>query len=37
MLINFRKWVTVALFPFVHVGKEEIHNYMQHEVSIWAG
>ena len=32
MLINNRKKVTVALFLFV--GKEEMHKYMQYEVSM---
>ena len=37
MLINFRKKVTVALFLLcIHEGKEEIHKYMQYEVSMTA-
>ena len=32
MLINFRK--KVSYFPFVYEGKEEIHKYMQYEVSM---
>ena len=33
MLINFTKKVTVAV-PFVYEGKDEIHKYMQYEVSM---
>ena len=34
MLINFRKKGFSAIIPFVHKGKEEIHKYVQYEVSM---
>ena len=36
MLINFRKYVILALLLFVYVGKEEIKKYMKYEVSMTA-
>ena len=33
MLINFRKKVS-GIIPFVYVGKEEIHKYMQYEITM---
>ena len=32
MLIHFRKKGYSGIIPFVYVGKEEIHNYMQYVV-----
>ena len=40
MLINFRKKGYSGIIPFVYVGKEEIHKFLQYEISIlsvWAG
>ena len=34
MLINFRKKGYSGIIPFVYEGKEEIHKYMQYEVSV---
>ena len=34
MLINFSKKGYNGIIPFVYEGKEEIHKYMQYEVSI---
>ena len=34
MLINFRKTGHRGIIPFVHVGKEMIHKYMQYKVSM---
>ena len=34
MLINFRKKGYSGIIPFVYEGKEEIHKYMQYEVSM---
>ena len=34
MLINFRKRGYSGIIPFVYEGKEEIHKYMQYEVSV---
>ena len=38
MLINFRKKGYSTIIPFVYEGKEEIHKYIQYEVSmsVWA-
>ena len=33
ILINFRKKGYSGIIPLVYEGKEEIHMYMQHEVS----
>ena len=39
MLINFRKKGYSTIILFVYEGKEEIHKYIQYEVSmsVWAG
>ena len=39
MLTNFRKKGYSSIIPFVYEGKDEIHKYMQYEVSmtVWAG
>ena len=34
MIINFRKKGYSSIIPFVFEGKEEIHKYMQYEVSM---
>ena len=34
MLINFRKKYYSNIIPFMYVGFEEIHKYMQYEVSM---
>ena len=34
MLINFRKKGYSSILSFVYDGKEEIHKYMQYEVSM---
>ena len=34
MLIHFRKKGYNGIIPFVYVGKEEIHKYMQYVVSM---
>ena len=34
MLINSRKTVCSGIIPFVYEGKEEIHKYVQYEVSM---
>ena len=34
ILINFRKKGYCGIIPFVYEGKEEIHKYMQYEVSM---
>ena len=34
MFINFIKKSYNGIIPFVYEGKEKIHKYMQHEVSI---
>ena len=36
MLINFRKKGCSGIIPFVYADKEEIHRYMQYEVSMTA-